>query len=155
MHAVNKFYVLILILAFLHSVHLLLVTANTVPSSPILVTMMIEVIRSSEMYVLTRATPCNIQEDCIFHSRQSDIDLSFSFVYFPPTCLFLLFYYSCWLCNWLLAVDLARNSEQKWTGVLDIVWYIIRCFTSLTDNWGEVSCKISCTTTSPRCLYIV
>jgi hypothetical protein len=41
---------------FLHSVFKLLVTANAVPSSPILFTLMTETIRFSEMSVLTRAT---------------------------------------------------------------------------------------------------
>jgi hypothetical protein len=40
----------------LRSVCRLRVTANVVPSSPILVTLMIEAIRSSETLVLTRAT---------------------------------------------------------------------------------------------------
>jgi hypothetical protein len=44
----------------------LLVTANVVPSSPILVTLMMEVIRSYDMLVLTRATQHNIPEDSIF-----------------------------------------------------------------------------------------
>jgi hypothetical protein len=43
------------------SVRRLLVTANVVPSSPI-VTLMIEAIRSSETSVLTRATRRNITE---------------------------------------------------------------------------------------------
>jgi hypothetical protein len=49
-------------IVFLHSVRRLLVTTN-IPSSPILITLMTEELRSSETLVLTRATQRNIQEN--------------------------------------------------------------------------------------------
>jgi hypothetical protein len=63
-------------IVFLHSVHLLLHTPNVVPSSPILVTLMMEAIRSSETTVIKRVARRNILEEGILQSSAHHHNLS-------------------------------------------------------------------------------
>jgi hypothetical protein len=57
---------IIRVTVFLHSILRLIVTAIVIPSSTILVTLMIEAIRSCEASVFTRAARRNIPEDIAF-----------------------------------------------------------------------------------------
>jgi hypothetical protein len=78
---------------FFRSLRGLLVTANVVPNSPILVTLMMEALHFSATLVLTRATRRNIPEMAfikgdIVHAKQRRTDVYLSLLFYISAFIF-------------------------------------------------------------------
>jgi hypothetical protein len=96
----TKYYVSHIV--FLRRVRRLPVTANVVPSSQIIVTLMMEALRSSGRLVLARATRRDIPEDGILHVRfalrqynsglhfRIPSDVKFSLALYPQSCWYII-----------------------------------------------------------------
>jgi hypothetical protein len=91
----------------------LLVRASIVPSSPILVTLMKEALRSSETSVFTRATWRNIPEDAILHSHRRENLRSYMFTLYLRITKFLQNLYERCSISRMCLHFLNKNSYGK------------------------------------------
>jgi hypothetical protein len=112
----------------------LLVTANIVPSSPILVTLMMEEIRSSETLVLTRVTWHNIPEDGILHSHYCENLISYMYELYSHACMLPppplhIQNSDYWILMFKLWISILRRVQLK-----ELVCRLVSYFNKRQDN---------------------
>jgi hypothetical protein len=109
----------------------LLDTANVVPSSPILVSLMIGAILSSDTSVLTRATRRNIPEDGNLHSHRREDLKSYMNVYSVVGSAVLM--YLATDGDFHMTLTQLMKNVQLFDGVTSDVRLVLQRFSSLRE----------------------
>jgi hypothetical protein len=143
----------------MRSVHRVLVTGNIVPSSPILLTLMMKALGSSETSVLIRAKHRNISEDRILHSHSRE-NLKTYIVYtsfHPPDISFSLDPNSR---NTLFSIadtpyklySSMRSGHRAWVpfGIIDWRTAKLRIVLHSQDFMGNMDCSENLSSINPE-----